>query len=119
MRCNACRGVSQRQVFFIQPCCRDPSPTIPCPTLQAGDLWVGTLNLRFSKQASPAPAHGRQVPLGPPTRLLPLPFTGGTFNSTYNVVQPVFKFVTPRHLLRAVITSVITGGRRGWLGMER
>lgn len=52
--------------------------------------------------------------MGAPTRLLPLPFLGGTFNSTYNVQQPVFKFVTPRRLKRAVITSVITGGWSGW-----
>lgn len=77
----------------------------------ASDRWIGTLNLRFSKQATPAPAHGGQQakPVGAPTRLLPLPFLGGTFNSTYNVQQPVFKFVTPRRLKRAVITSVITG----------
>lgn len=83
---------------------------------QASDRWIGTLNLLFSKQATPAPAHGGQQarPVGAPTRLLPLPFLGGTFNSTYNVQQPVFKFVTPRRLKRAVITSVITGRWNGW-----
>jgi hypothetical protein len=85
----------------------------------AGDLWIGTLNLRFSKQAAPMPAHhGGQQALGAPTGLLPLPFLGGTFNSTYNAQQPIFKFVTPRRLKRAVITSVITGGWGGkmaWL----
>jgi len=90
--------------------CIPAMPSLPAHA-QATDRWIGTLNLRFSKQAAPAAAHGgQQQALGAPTRLLPLPFLGGTFNSTYNVQQPVFNFATPRRLKRAVITSVITGG---------
>ena len=100
------------QPYAADPVCSLPARLSPLlsPACQAGDLWIATLNLRFSKQTGPAPAHGGQKPLGAPTRLLPLPFLGGTFNSTYNVQQPVFNFATPRRLKRAVITSVITGG---------
>ena len=79
---------------------------------QAGDSWLGTLNLRFSKQAGPAPANGGGAQAPPaPSRLVPLPFAGGTFNSTYNLAQHnPFVFKTPRRLTRAVITSLITGG---------
>lgn len=87
---------------------------------QAGDFWLGTLNLRFSKQASPAPATGGPQALPAPSRLVPLPFPGGTFNATYNLAQRnPFVFTTPRRLLRAVITSLITGGCAAlcWMGV--
>jgi hypothetical protein len=128
-RAASCWGLgllAEGNAELFSTCCRravfDCRPSLRLPIAlprQAGDLWIGTLNLRFSKQAAPMPAHhGGQQALGAPTGLLPLPFLGGTFNSTYNAQQPIFKFVTPRRLKRAVITSVITGGWGGkmaWL----